>query len=166
MLPQTSFDYGRLREHWLTRRRGDAEVLLELDDITGAVLDVAVKIHRDLGPSLLESVYEVVLAAMLQRRGLSVQRQRLVSFTYEGMTFEDGFRVDLIVNGCVLVELKSVERMARVHPKQLLTYLRLMNLRVGLLLNFGAATMREGVKRVVNDFPPPTSSPLRVNRPR
>ena len=150
----------------LTRRRGDAEGRLELDEITGAVLDAAVKLHRDLGPSLLESVYEVVLASALKRRGLHVQRQCSISFAYEGVTFEDAFRVDLIVNERVLVELKSVERIARVHPKQLLTYLRLMNLRVGLLLNFGAATMREGVKRVVNDFPPSSSSLLRVNHLR
>jgi iron complex transport system substrate-binding protein len=137
---------------------------MELDEITGLVVDAAVKIHRDLGPGLLETVYELVLAASLKRRGLRVERQRAIGFSYEGLRFDAGFRVDLIVEGCVLVELKSVERRAPVHTKQLLTYLRLMNLPVGLLLNFGAATMKEGLKRVVNDFPPSTSSILRVNR--
>ena len=156
----------KLSEDCLTRRRGDAEARLELDEITGTIVDAAVKIHRDMGPSLLESVYEVVLASVLERRGLHVDRQRAIGFWYDGMHFENGFRADLVVAECVLVELKSVERMAKVHPKQLLTYLRLTNLRVGLLLNFGAATMKEGLRRVVNDVPPSSTSLLRVNRLR
>ena len=137
---------------------------MELDDITGAIVDASIRIHRDLGPGLLESVYEVVLAAVLHRRGLQVQRQVPVRFWYDGMQFDNSFRVDLLVESCVVVELKSVDRMAPVHAKQLLTYLRLTDLRVGLLLNFGAGTMKDGLKRVVNDLPPSASPRLRVNR--
>jgi GxxExxY protein len=138
---------------------------MDIDEITGLVVDAALKIHRGLGPGLLESVYEVVLARELIRRGVQVERQRAVSFEFDGMLFADGLRVDLLVGGCVVVELKSVERFAPVHAKQLLTYLRLMNLPVGLLINFGAATLREGLKRVVNNHTPAaTDSPrLRIS---
>jgi iron complex transport system substrate-binding protein len=138
---------------------------VHLDDITGTVVDVALRIHRGLGPGLLESAYEVILAALLARRGLRVERQVPVDFSFEGIEFEQAFRVDLLVEDRVVVEVKSVERIARVHPKQVLTYLRLMNLRVGLLLNFGAPTMKEGTKRVVNELAPSDSPALRVNRP-
>lgn len=137
---------------------------MELDDITGAIIDASIGIHRHLGPGLLESVYEIVLASVLARRGLLVERQRAGSFSYDGITFEHAFRTDLLVEQSVVVEVKSVERLAPVHPKQVLTYLRLMDLRVGLVLNFGAGTMREGIKRVVNDLPPCWSSRLSVNR--
>jgi GxxExxY protein len=137
---------------------------MELDEITGAVVDASIRIHRDLGPGLLESVYEVVLAAVLARRGLRVERQRALTFAYDGMQFDNGFRVDLLVERCVIVELKSVEKLAAVHAKQLLTYLRLTNLQVGLILNFGAGTMKEGLKRVVNDLHPSASPRLRVNK--
>jgi iron complex transport system substrate-binding protein len=139
---------------------------VELDDITGAVVDASIRIHRDLGPGLVESVYEMVLAAVLERRGLRVARQQAVRFSYDGIEFDNGFRIDLLVEECVVVELKSIERLSPVHPKQLLTYLRLTDLRVGLLLNFGAGTMKEGLKRVVNDFAPVMPSHLRVNQPR
>lgn len=137
---------------------------MELDDITGAIVDAALLIHRRLGPGVLESADEVILAAMLTRRGLRVERQLPISFCFDGIEFEQAFRVDILVEQRVVVEVKSVERLARVHPKQVLTYLRLMNLRVGLLLNFGAGTMKEGIKRVVNDLDPGTSPRLRVNR--
>ena len=137
---------------------------MELDDITHSVVDASIGVHRDLGPGLLESVYEIVLAAELERRGLRVQRELPVSFSYRGMYFENAFRADLIVEERVIVEVKSVERLAPVYAKQLLTYLRLTNLRVGLLLNFGASTMKEGIKRIVNDLDPGASPRLRVNR--
>lgn len=136
----------------------------DIDDITGAIVDAAVQLHRDLGPGLLESVYEVVLARALARRGLFVERQKAVSFVYDGMGFDEGFRVDLLVEKRVVVELKSVEKLAPVHGKQLLTYLRLLNLPVGLLLNFGAPTLKEGLHRVVNNFIPSASPRLRVNQ--
>ena len=138
---------------------------MQLDDITGTIVDAAVQIHRDPGPGLLESLYEALLASELRQRGLNIDRQALIRISYNGLDIEDAFRADLIVQEQVIVEVKSVERMAPVHPKQLLTYLRLTNLRVGLLLNFGAEVMKEGVRRVVNDYEPPPSSPLRINHP-
>lgn len=137
---------------------------MELDDITSAIVDAAIKIHIDLGPGLLESVYETVLANALQKRGFEVERQKVIQFVYDGILFDEGFRVDLLVAGRVIVELKSVEKLAPVHSKQLLTYLRLMNLHVGLLINFGAATLKEGLHRIVNNLPSSASSRLRVNQ--
>ena len=134
----------------------------ELDEITGAVVDAAMKIHMELEPGLLESVYETVLARALERRGFHVERQKPIRFEYDGMLFEEGFRTDLLVEGRVVVELKSVEKLAPVHSKQLLTYLRLMNLSVGLLINFGAATLNEGLHRIVHNLPPSASPRLRV----
>ncbi len=136
----------------------------DLDDITGAIIEASIQIHRELGPGLLESVYEVVLARALEKRGLHVERRVAVSFEYDGLAFNDGFRADLVVDREVIVELKSVERIAPVHGKQLLTYLRLMNKRVGLLINFGENTLKDGLRRVVNDFHPSASPRLRVNR--
>jgi len=136
----------------------------ELDDITGAVVDSAMKIHMELGPGLLESVYEAVLARALERRGLQVERQKVIRFEYDGMVFDEGFRTDLLVEGRVVVELKSVEKLAPVHSKQLLTYLRLMNLPVGLLINFGSATLKEGLHRIVNKLSSSASPSLRVNQ--
>lgn len=135
-----------------------------LDDITGAVVDVAVKIHRALGPGLLESVYGAVLTRALVRQGFKVERQKMVRFEYDGMIFDDGLRVDLIVDDRVIIELKSIERLAPVHGKQVLTYLRLSNLQVGLLINFGGATLKEGLQRIVNNLQPSASPHLRVNR--
>jgi len=139
---------------------------LEIDDITGQVVDAAFKLHTRLGPGLLESVYELVLARELGRRGLIVERQKAVSFEFDGLQFDDAFRVDLLVEGCVVVELKSVDTLAPVHSKQVLTYLRLLNLPVGLLINFGSATMKEGLHRIVNNYQPSLSAPprLRVNQ--
>ena len=136
----------------------------ELDDITGEIVDAALKIHQGLGPGLLESVYESVLSKAIEKRGLKVERQKPISFMYDDMTFDDGFRVDLLVADRVVVELKSVERLAPVHSKQLLTYIRLMNLPVGLLINLGASTLKEGLHRIVNDLPSSASPRLRVNQ--
>lgn len=138
---------------------------MELDDITGAIIEEAIKIHRELGPGLLESVYEVVLARSIQRRGLRVERQLPVRIEYDGMIFEEGFRLDLLVEELVIVELKSVEQLAPVHAKTLLTYLRLRNLSVGLLINFGEVVLKDGLHRVVNKLPPSASPRLRVNQP-
>ena len=139
---------------------------MEVDEISGVVVDVAVKLHRDLGCDLFESVYEIAMAAMLERRGLRVERQPIIGFVYEGIRFEHGFRADLVVEDCVLIELKVVDKIVSAHRRQILTYLRLADLPVGLLLNFGAGTMKEGLMRFVNDLPSSVSSPLRVNRPR
>ena len=130
------------------------EPVSNLDDITGAIVDSAFRLHKGLGPGLLESVYEMVLARDLARRGFEVERQKSVAFDYDGMHFADGLRIDLLVNSCVVVEIKSVERLSPVHSKQLLTYLRLLEQSVGLLINFGAPTLKEGLHRVVNKLDP------------
>jgi len=122
--------------------------------LSGIVLDAALNLHRNLGPGLLESIYEVVLARDLARRGLTFERQKLLSFEYEGMAFKDVLRIDLLVEGRLIVEIKSTEQHSPVHFKQTLTYLRLLNLRVGLLLNFGMPTLKQGLRRVINGFEP------------
>jgi iron complex transport system substrate-binding protein len=132
----------------------------QINGITGQIIDASVRLHMDLGPGLLESVYQRLLAQELLNRGLSVERQKPIRLEYKGVRFDEGFRVDLLVNGMVVVELKSIEKIADVHLKQILTYIRLLNLPVGLLLNFGAPLMRDGIHRVVNNFRP--SAPLRL----
>lgn len=122
------------------------------NEIAKVIVDAAFKIHTALGPGLLESVYEVVLAKELERRGLRVERQKPVKIVFDGMTFDEGYRMDLLVNDLVVVEVKSVENMVPVHKKQLLTHLRLADKRLGLLINFGAALIKDGIARVVNGF--------------
>ncbi len=135
---------------------------MEIERITAEIVDAAVRLHRELGPGLLESVYERVLAASLSRAGLQIDRQVPVSFEFEGMRFDDAFRVDLLVEKSIVVELKSTMQLAPVYGKQVLTYLRLMNLEVGLLLNFGQATMKEGIRRIVNSHPSSHSASPRL----
>jgi len=128
---------------------------MDENEIGEIVVDAAVQIHRDLGPGLLETVYEVVLAKELEKRGLKVERQMPVPIVYRGIHFDEGFRADIIVEGKVILELKSVEQIAKVHSKQVLTYLRLTGLRLGFLLNFGFPLMKDGIVRVVNGLPEP-----------
>jgi iron complex transport system substrate-binding protein len=125
-----------------------------VEDVARIAVDCGFKLHNGLGPGLLESVYEALLEQSLLRRGLVVERQRPVPISFDGVAVDEGFRADLLVEGILLIELKSVERIAPVHLKQVLTYLRLMNLPLGLLMNFGAATFREGIKRVANGHGP------------
>ncbi len=120
------------------------------NEIAKIVVDAAFHVHKELGPGLLESVYEVVLAHALKKRGLKVERQVPVAIVFDGIKFDEGFRADLIVEEKVIVELKSVEKVVPVHKKQLLTYLKLADKRLGLLINFGAELIRDGVSRVVN----------------
>ena len=122
----------------------------ELEAIAADVVDAAIMLHRKIGPGLLESVYETLLAAELGQRGHRVLRQQPIDFAYNGMRFDAAFRVDLIVGSGLIVEIKSVERVSGVHVKQLLTYLRLMEQPLGLLVNFGGETLKEGLRRVVN----------------
>ncbi|HEV7426065.1 MAG TPA: GxxExxY protein [Thermoanaerobaculia bacterium] len=136
----------------------------ELDEITAAIIHASIHVHRELGPGLLESVYEIVLARVLMKHGFRVQRQTPISFEYDELVFEEGFKLDLLVDERVIVEIKSVDRFAPVHARQLLTYLRLMKLPVGLLINFGGATLKEGLRRIVNQLPAGASPSLRVNR--
>ena len=129
-----------------------------INEVTSEIIDYAYRLHTEIGPGLLESVYEVLLMRVLEQRGLAVRRQVPVAFTYEGLHIEEGFRIDLLVDEQVIVELKSVENTAPVHAKQVLTYLRLMDLRVGLLINFGAPTLKEGLRRIANAYVPPQNS--------
>lgn len=137
---------------------------VEIDDVTGAVLDAAIKLHQRMGPGLLEVVYEQLLAAALKRGGFDVERQVPIDIVDEGATFPAAFRIDLLIDRRVIVEIKSVERVAPVHEKQVMTYLRLTGLEVGLLINFNSARLRDGFQRIVNGYVPSASPRLRVDR--
>jgi len=135
----------------LTQRHEGTKFMNEkLERIAKDVVDASVKLHIKLGPGLLESVYEVILCKELQRRGYKVERQKPIPIEYEGTVFDEGFRADLWIEDCFIVELKSVERLAPVHGKQLLTYLRLTNQPLGLLINFGEELIKNGIKRIAN----------------
>ena len=121
-----------------------------LEHIATDVVDCAMKLHLSLGPGLLESVYAVILQRKLEERGYSVKREVPIPVEYEGVTFEMGFRADLVIENCFIVELKSVDKIAPVHWKQLLTYLRVTGYRLGLLINFGEELLKNGIKRVAN----------------
>lgn len=136
---------------------------MDIETLAREAVDCAYKVHCELGPGLLESVYEAVLAKRLEQRGLRIERQKAVSFSYDDIDFHEGFRVDLLVAGKLLIELKSVEKTAAIHSKQVLTYLRLLGLPLGLLINFGTAAFRESVQRIVNNHTDFTSSRLRLH---
>jgi iron complex transport system substrate-binding protein len=135
-----------------------------LDQISGDILDLSIRLHREIGPGLLESVYETVLAGKLIEKGYSVDRQKPIDIEFERTRFEAAFRIDLLVNQRVLVEIKSVEQLHAAHAKQLLTYLRLTKQPLGLLINFGGATLKEGFRRLVNDYDPSASLRLSANK--
>jgi GxxExxY protein len=122
----------------------------KIDLITANIVDACVQIHRDLGPGLFESVYEVLLADELERRGHHIERQKELPLTYRGRTLEHAFRVDILVDHCVVIEIKATEKSARIHARQLLTYLRIMRLQVGLVANFGNDRMIDGINRINN----------------
>jgi GxxExxY protein len=133
----------------ISRRGAEAQRMTE-NEIGTVVVDAAIGVHRELGPGLLETVYEVTLARELEDRGLTVERQVPVAITYKSIRFEEGFRADMIVAGKVILELKSVERVTPAHKKQVQTYLRLTGCKLGYLLNFGEALMKAGITRCVN----------------
>lgn len=124
--------------------------MLTENQISKIILDAAFKVHTRTGPGLLESVYEIILAHELRKSGLSVERQAPIPIRYDELTFEEGFRADLLVESRVIVELKSIEQLTRVHSKQLLTQLRLSDRKLGLLINFGEVRLKNGIERVVN----------------
>ena len=136
----------------------------DIDAITGDVVDLALRVHRELGPGLLESVYETVLAGKLLEMGYSVDRQKPIDIEFEGQRFPAAFRIDLLVDNRLIVEIKCAETLSKAHMKQLQTYLRLTKQPVGLLINFAGATLKEGLRRVVNDHVPSASPRLRVNQ--
>jgi GxxExxY protein len=129
-------------------------MLTDPEDVAAEIVDASVKLHIRVGPGLLESVYQLLLVKELRRRGLFVEDQKDVSFEFDGEIIENGFKVDLLVNHVVVVELKSVQQLAPVHFKQVLTYVRLLNLKLGLLINFGAPVLKSGLHRVINTQAP------------
>jgi len=120
------------------------------NDIGKIIVNTAIDLHRKLGPGLLESVYEVIFAKYLSKKGLFVQRQVSIPIEFEGEHFDEGFRIDLFVQGKVIIELKSVEKITNAHKKQLLTYLRLTDTKIGFILNFGEELMKSGIYRIIN----------------
>ena len=128
---------------------------MELDRLARLAVDCGFRLHKEIGPGLLESVYEVLLAMELTERGLAVRRQVSVPIRHKGVVIDNAFKADLLIEDRLLIELKSVARNAPVHGKQVLTYLRLMGLPLGLLMNFGMGTFKDGLQRIVNNFQEP-----------
>lgn len=126
---------------------------MKLNEVSGIVVDEAYKIHSELGPGLLESVYEALLCHRLKSRGLDIARQTPIPIHFDGLFFDEGFRADIIVERQVIVELKSTEQNHPVHAKQLLTYLRLTGKPLGLLINFGLPLLKDGLKRIAHILP-------------
>jgi GxxExxY protein len=132
---------------------------MEINKITGAIVDAAYRIHEEAGPGLLESVYERILADILTGQGLLVERQVAIPIQYAGKIYDEAFRADLIVEKCVIVEIKSVDRLAPIHKKQVLTYLKLSGIKVGLLINFGGGYLKGNMERLAAPGAPPLPSP-------
>lgn len=137
---------------------------MSFEEIAAIAIDCGLRVHKDVGPGLLESAYETILAHLLMKRGQAVNTQVIVPITYDGLVIDQGFRADIIVEGKVLLELKSVERLMPIHGKQVLTYLRFLNLPIGLLMNFSSDTFREGLKRVVHNHDQTQSSRLKIHQ--
>ena len=127
---------------------------MRIDEISAIVVDESISIHRELGPGLFENVYETVLAGRLEARGLKVARQVAVPLIFDNQAFEAAFKIDILVEDRLILEIKSVEKLSKAHARQLLTYLRIFKQPVGLLLNFSEATMKDGIRRMVNDYKP------------
>ncbi|MEL7189763.1 MAG: GxxExxY protein [Pseudomonadota bacterium] len=127
---------------------------MDINELSSIVIEESIGIHRELGPGLFENVYEAILAGRLEARGLCAVRQHPVSVVFDSQKFDPAFRVDILVEGRLVLEIKSVEHLSKAHAKQLLTYLRLLKQPVSLLLNFSQATMKDGIRRLVNDYQP------------
>ncbi|MBI5864042.1 MAG: GxxExxY protein [Planctomycetes bacterium] len=130
-----------------------------LNRVTEQIIGAAIEVHRAVGPGLLESAYEACLAWDLAQRGLSVERQKGLPVVYRDVRLDCGFRIDLLVEGAVIVEVKAVDRLERIHEAQLMSYLRLSGCKVGLLINFNVPLLRDGIKRIVNRFGEPYDQP-------
>ncbi|MEY2942363.1 MAG: hypothetical protein RLY97_377 [Pseudomonadota bacterium] len=126
--------------------------MIPIDELSAIAIEEAIAIHREFGPGLYESVYDSILAGRLRKRGLKVDRQLQVKAVFDGQIYDPAFKIDLLVEDRLVLEIKAVEQLSKAHAKQLLTYLRLLKLPVGLLLNFSEATMKDGIRRVVNDY--------------
>jgi GxxExxY protein len=137
---------------------------MEIEHICSLVVDAAFKLHKDIGSGLLESAYEAILAAKLEDSGLVVDRQVPIDIEYDGVRLPSAFRVDLLIERRVILEIKSVEKTLPVHAKQVITYLRLTNLTHGFVINFGTPMFKDGIRRLLNDRPSSVSSCLRANQ--
>lgn len=137
---------------------------LDAETLASKAIGCGLHIHKSLGPGLLESAYEAFLTDALQKQGLHVERQKQIGAHFDGVHVDVGFRIDLLIEGQLVIELKSVEMLLPVHGKQLLTYLRLMNLQLGLLMNFGSITLREGLRRVVNNYDSSQTTHLNIHK--
>jgi len=122
----------------------------ELNEVTGKIIEYSIKVHKTLGPGMLEGAYEICLMHELVKNGFKVERQKKLPIIYDGIQLDGGYRIDLLVNDSVIVEVKAVERLHTVHEAQLLSYLRMTDVKLGLLINFNMKMLRDGVKRVVN----------------
>ncbi|GAB1488697.1 GxxExxY protein [Opitutaceae bacterium] len=142
-----------LGEHSSDSRRDAKTGIMKTNDLSVLVADVAYQIHSKVGPGLLESVYEELMVHELTKRGLKVERQVPVPIAYDGIVIDLAFRADLVVEGALIIELKSVEALAPVHKKQLLTYLKIAGMPIGLLINFGSPLIKDGIVRMVNQMP-------------
>ncbi|BCA59669.1 GxxExxY protein [Sphingomonas sp. HMP6] len=138
---------------------------MDVEHIASIAVDCGIKLHQRVGPGLLESAYEIVLAHALEARGLTVERQKIIPIVIDGILIENGFRADLLVENALLIELKSIDRLSAVHAKQVLTYLRFLELPLDLLMNFGGETFKEGLRRVVNRHGTLEGSALRIHKP-
>lgn len=127
----------------------------DVEELAARAIRCGFAIHQDLGPGLLESCYEILLAASLARTGLAVERQKMVDIEYNGISVREAFRADLLIERRLIVEVKAVDRLAPIHARQVLTYLKLLDLPLGLVMNFGGGTFREGLKRVANNHEAP-----------
>ena len=137
---------------------------MDVEEVSAIAVDCGLQVHKDLGPGMLESAYEAVMAHLLSKRGLSVERQKVIPITYDGLNIEQGFRADLIVDGQLLIELKTVERLSLVHARQVRTYLKFTGLHVGLLMNFSSEKFTDGLKRIVNNHIATQNSRLDINQ--
>lgn len=141
---------------------------METNEITGQIIDAAIAVHTALGPGLLESAYEVCLTHELRQRGMKLQTQVVLPIQYNGLNLDAGYRIDLLVEDIVIVELKAVEKMLPLYDAQILSYLRLRQLQVGLLINFNVVKLKEGLRRIVNNYSGPSprsSAPSAVTPP-
>lgn len=136
---------------------------MDVEQLSAIAVDCGLKVHIELGPGLLESAYEAVLAHLLEQKGLSVERQKAIPITYGELVIDQGFRADIIVEGKLLIELKTVERLLPVHARQVMTYLKFTGLHLGLLMNFSGATFKEGLKRLAYNHVDTSESNLTIN---
>ena len=136
---------------------------MDVEELSAIAVDCGLKVHRELGPGMLESAYEAVLAHLLAKRGLNVERQKVIPIIYDGSIIEQGFPADIVVENRLLIELKTVERLLPVHARQVTTNLKFMNLPIGLLMNFSSEKFVDGLKRLVNNHNETSKSALKIN---